>query len=248
MTKTRLTHTAAAAIAAVMAMALAFTGCESSDSASGSYWQTETKKPSQSSSQTNSGSTSGNGSSGQSSSGSSSSKPSGDSGGGSGSGGSGSGGSGSGSGGSGGGSSGGGTSATDVLTPDEVPFSALKWRFGGKNGASAKQTSARIGGLSMSKDHLSYRWTGPTLASWGLANSDPGALACLFVQKTDGTWVGGKFDWISTSRTTRDFININSGYGGWSLAGVPNPCACAFVIVSSDCKKRTNVISGRWTR
>lgn len=136
----------------------------------------------------------------------------------------------------------------DAGAADQIPFSALHWNFGGKNGAHAKKTSASIGHLSVSQHSLSYRWTGDTLASWGIAHSDPGALACFFVMKSDGKWVGGKFDWISTSRTSRGFENILTGYGGWSLAGVPNPCACAFVIISADCKKRTNVIAGTWRR
>ena len=86
----------------------------------------------------------------------------------------------------------------------------------------------------MSRNSLSYSWTGDTLASWGLAYDDASAaLACLFVQKADGSWVGGKFDWISTSRRSRGLENIQLGYGGWTLAGVPNPCAAAFVIVSA---------------
>ena len=100
----------------------------------------------------------------------------------------------------------------------------------------------------MSKNSLGYSWSGDTLASWGLSNGDAGAYACLFVLRSDGKWVGGKFDWISTSRTSRGLENIYNGYGGWSLAGVPNPCSCAFVIVSGDGKKRTNVIGGSWSR
>ena len=66
------------------------------------------------------------------------------------------------------------------------------------------------------------------------------------MQKSDGSWVGGKFDWISSSRRSRDFANVYGGYDGWSLAGVPSPCAAAFVIISPDGKRRSNVISGTW--
>ncbi len=130
---------------------------------------------------------------------------------------------------------------------DQVSFGALKWTYGGFNGSRAAKTSASIGGLSMSGNKLSYSWTGDTLASWGLADGDAKALACLFVKRSDGSWVGGKFDWISTSRRSRNLGHTN-GYGGWTLAGVPNPCAAAFVIVSADGKKRTNVITTTWAR
>lgn len=68
------------------------------------------------------------------------------------------------------------------------------------------------------------------------------------MQNNSGAWVGGKFDWISSSRRSRDFVNVYSGYAGWSLADVPNPCQAAFVIVSPDGKKRSNVIAGTWSR
>ena len=48
--------------------------------------------------------------------------------------------------------------------------------------------------------------------------------------------------------SSRDFVNIYGGYGGWSLANVPNPCPAAFVIISSDGKKRSNVLVGSWSR
>ncbi len=132
---------------------------------------------------------------------------------------------------------------------DEVDFGSLKWTFGGENGAGAQLTSATIANLSASGDGMSYQWAGDTLRSWGLSDSQAGAFACFFVQKSDGSWVGGKFDWISTSRTTRGFENIlHENYVGWTLVGVPNPCNCAFVIISEDCTKRTNVIAGTWSR
>ena len=86
------------------------------------------------------------------------------------------------------------------------------------------------------------------LSAWGYSSGALGGVACLFVQKTNGQWVGGKFDWISSSRRSRGFENVFGGYAGWSLEGVPNPCAAAFVIVSPDGKRRSNVIAGTWSR
>lgn len=126
-------------------------------------------------------------------------------------------------------------------SPDGVAFSSLSWRFGGFNGADAVLSSPRIASLSAKASGLSFKWqTG--LSSWGLADDDASAIAALFVQTPDGSWIGGKFDWISTSRSTRDFKNIYEGYNGWSLAGLDNPCPACFVVVSKDGKKRTNVL------
>lgn len=138
--------------------------------------------------------------------------------------------------------------SAEAGSPDAVSFGALRWSYGGINGGGARKTSASIGGLRFSRTGLSYSWTGPNLSSWGLSNSDSSAYACLFVKKSDGSWVGGKFDWVSSSRTTRDFKNIFERYHGWSLSGVPNPCDAAFVIISGDLKKRTNVAVGKWAR
>ena len=104
-----------------------------------------------------------------------------------------------------------------------------------------------ISGLSFRANALSFRYD-RNLSAWGLSNGDAGALCCLFVKRSDGRWVGGKFDWVSTSRTTRDLSHVRSGYNGWSLSGVPNPCEAAFVIVSRDGRRRSNVLLGTWRR
>lgn len=131
---------------------------------------------------------------------------------------------------------------------DQESFSSFNFCYGGFNGSSAVQSGVQISGLSFSRDGLSFSYT-TDLSAWGLSYTDArGALACLFVQKSDGSWVGGKFDWISSSRTSRSFSGHVPGYNGWSLAGVPNPCNACFVIVSSDGRKRSNVLKGVWTR
>ena len=131
---------------------------------------------------------------------------------------------------------------------DEVPFMSLNWLYGGLKGGDARLADVTIGDLKMKSDGLSFKWVND-LSAWGIANEDASqALACLFVQTAGGEWVGGKFDWISSSRTTRDFKNVYSGYNDWSLANVPNPCTVAFVVVSKDGKKLSNVIRGMWQR
>ena len=135
-----------------------------------------------------------------------------------------------------------------VTDADEAPFAAFDWTYGGFGGGGAILTSTRISGLSVSNGGLRYAWETGNLRDWGIGNDDDynGALACLFVLGSDGQWRGGKFDWISTSRTSRDFDNVHDGYNGWSMAGVPSVCQAAFVIVSADGRKRTNVIVSEW--
>ena len=59
--------------------------------------------------------------------------------------------------------------------------------------------------------------------------------------RVGGKWQGGKFDWISTSRLSRDFKNVRDGYGGWRKDAIEAAEAFAFVICSKDGKRRSNV-------
>jgi hypothetical protein len=140
------------------------------------------------------------------------------------------------------------SNTASLTVGDEAPFSAFQFTYGGFNGSGAALSEPRIANLRISGGSLSYSWTGPTLAAWGLGDRDAGALCCLFVKNNAGAWIGGKFDWISTSRTSRDLGHVTGGYNGWSLSGVPNPCEAAFVIVNAGGSRRTNVIAGTWQR
>ena len=60
-----------------------------------------------------------------------------------------------------------------------------------------------------------------------------------------GSWTGGKFDWISTSRLKRGFENVRDRYNGWEPAALDKASEFAFVIVAANGKKRTNVISAK---
>ena len=126
---------------------------------------------------------------------------------------------------------------------DAVDFSLLTWKYGGFNGASARLASRpRISSLSVSSSGMSYAWVSGGCEDLGASSyTDAACLACLFCL-IDGKWVGGKFDWISTSRRTRGFENIRGNYNGWPPNATTRASAFAFVIVSRDGKSRTNVI------
>lgn len=145
---------------------------------------------------------------------------------------------------------------------DATDYAAFKWIYGGWVGKNCQWDASqpRIQNLAFNKTGLSYSWfvnesSGKKmdLSIWGLAYTDASAICCLFVQRSDGTWVGGKFDWISSSRLTRGFkehvVESNGKtYKGWSLDGVPNPCQAAFVICNKDGSRRSNVLVGTWNR
>lgn len=126
---------------------------------------------------------------------------------------------------------------------DAVDFSLLDWCWGGfKGGGAQLDDKARIMGLRVTSSGLSYSWMSGGCENLGASSKEDAAcLACLFCL-VGGKWRGGKFDWISTSRLSRDFKNISEGYNGWDRQAVSKADKFAFVIVSRDGKKRTNVI------
>ena len=126
-------------------------------------------------------------------------------------------------------------------------FAKFNWKYGGFNGSRAKLDAPRITMTGLSSGSVSFRWD-VGMRAWGLSDGDAGAIFAVFVKNSAGEWVGGKIDWISVSRKSRDFAHIHSGYNGWTLAGVPNPCEAAFVVVNSGGSKRSNVITGTWKR
>ena len=90
---------------------------------------------------------------------------------------------------------------------------------------------------------MSYKWREGGCELLGAADrGDANCIAALFVRDADGEWRGGKFEWISTSRTSRSLGNIEGGYNGWPTDAIEKAQGYAFVIVSKDGRKRSNVI------
>lgn len=132
--------------------------------------------------------------------------------------------------------------AAQPTSADAVDFSTLDFCWGGFKGGSAKAVDGvEIGSLKVSASKMTYKWVSGGCERLGAANkSDANCLACLFCL-IDGRWVGGKFDWISTSRTSRSLTNIAEGYHGWDRDAVSKADAYAFVIISDGGRLRSNV-------
>lgn len=127
---------------------------------------------------------------------------------------------------------------------DEMDFAQLQFCYGGFSGKNAAPVSGCvIGSLKVSSSGMSYKWQAGGCEMLGAADrGDANCIAALFVKGADGKWRGGKFDWISTSRTSRSFENIHGEYNGWPSDAIEKAQGYAFVITSKDGKKRTNVI------
>jgi hypothetical protein len=119
----------------------------------------------------------------------------------------------------------------------------MRWTFGGFDGSRAVETpDAQVGGVRMDAKGMRYEWKKGGCEALGAVSARDYSHTIAAAFYWDGAaWVGGKFDWISTSRTTRDFANIKDGYNGWNWRAFVDAPRRAFCIVSADGKKRTNL-------
>lgn len=134
--------------------------------------------------------------------------------------------------------------APEESAADQVDYSLLQWTCGGFAGGSAERCNGvAIADLRVRASGLSYRYEEGDLTALSPANSHENAdcIAALFC-RVAGAWQGGKMDWISSDRLSRDWHNIRGAYKGWSGEMLDEADAFAFVIVSSDGRRRTNVI------
>ena len=93
---------------------------------------------------------------------------------------------------------------------------------------------------------MSFRWeSSPRIpADWKRNDGEKGPMIVAAIFFWDGKkWIGGKFDWIDESRTTRDFKNIYGDYNGWSADAFFGAKRHAFCVVSADGKWRSNLIT-----
>lgn len=136
-------------------------------------------------------------------------------------------------------------SADEIISGSSGASPKLHYVYGGVNGESAiEDPMVRISNLTINgRSGMAYSWeNGSSLSAWGFGDNVSGAYACIFYLDSNGEWYGGKFDWISTSRRTRDFKNLNSGYGGWNPEKFYAAKCYGFLILSHDGKKRSNFI------
>lgn len=139
------------------------------------------------------------------------------------------------------------TASPVVVSADEVDFAKLLWTDGGFDGSKAVLSAPRIADLAFSARRVDFKWP-VGMESWGYTHEQADGAFCLFVEHPDGTWTGGKFEWVSTSRGWRGFENLFAGEYRRDFSGIANPCRTAVVVVSKDRTKRTAVKIGMWTR
>jgi hypothetical protein len=139
---------------------------------------------------------------------------------------------------------------------DSTSFSAFPFGWGGFGGSSAvRDPGVEIADLRVSGDTLRFRWVRSMQGrGWMLDLNNHRerdipkghAVACAAYQRDDGTWVGGKFDWVGADNTSRELNNCFTGYERWSMDGNHPGTPWAFVIIDADGKLRSNVITARY--
>lgn len=118
--------------------------------------------------------------------------------------------------------------------------------FGRPDVSKATETpDAQISDLKMTRSGLTYKWKkGGCEVLGATSKTDYDHTVAVVGYSNDGkTFHCAKFDWISTSRTYRDFKNIDSDYNGWSAERFFNAPKRCFFIMSVDGKRRTNVLT-----
>lgn len=129
----------------------------------------------------------------------------------------------------------------DVVMGEEV-IPALNWCYGGFNAANATyDPNVKIVGIHQKGENLYYAWDCTSPSFWGVnvpTNADH--LFCLFFKDPNGNWKGGKIDWVSYSRKSRDLHNPKTGYKGWNWAEYCAATECAVMVVSKNARYRSN--------
>lgn len=126
-------------------------------------------------------------------------------------------------------------------TGDEIDFSLLQWKYGGFSGGNAKLDGPTLANLSCNGRAVSYKWV-TDMKMWGFGNADAKAIFAWFFL-IEGQWIGGKGDWVSVTRSSRELKHTES-YSNWPQSGIKLPFKgrIACVVSHSDGKRRSNVV------
>ena len=118
--------------------------------------------------------------------------------------------------------------------------------FGSPNCSKATEIAdCQIAKFKMNKSGMSYKWVSGGCERLGASSKeDYSQTIAIIGYSNDGiTFHCGKFDWVSTSRETRDFKNIYEGYNGFDKDKFFNAKRHCFFVMSKDGKKRTNILT-----
>ena len=138
-----------------------------------------------------------------------------------------------------------GTEETPVVAEqpaaDEPP---MLWEYGGFDGSKAVAVDdAALAKATLKGNTLSFEWAKGDCRDLGATSKTDAdhTVACLFVMTSGGGVVGGKFEWVSTSRKTRSVKNIKEeGYNGWPKDALDGGGRLFFCVAGVKDDKRTS--------
>ena len=127
-----------------------------------------------------------------------------------------------------------------VSATDDVPFSSLQWKYGKYDGSGKTQIDGQITSLSCNGSVLSY--SAKLNSNWGSYAGGHDGISAVFIQRSDGSWTGGKFDWTGSVGKPRPLQHL-ADYNGWrGDYPIPKGTRIAYVVVKgSGGSLRTNV-------
>ena len=79
----------------------------------------------------------------------------------------------------------------------------------------------------------------PLPSDWPKQVNAPGQLV-MFEELADGSWRGGRVEWLDPGQSTKSLNNISNGYNGWRLP--PAGARMAIAILSTDGRHSSNVV------
>lgn len=132
--------------------------------------------------------------------------------------------------------------AGDSGQNNDIDLSDAVWH--GPDGRKARVTES-LTGLKIDSKKISYSLSKGT-ESWephNAAQKNCNQYSCFFVLR-DGRYRGGKFDWSTYSRKTRELKNIRGGYTGGIVPRAGERVWFCFMDLNG--KKRTNCQSAIW--
>jgi len=154
-----------------------------------------------------------------------------------------------------GGGGGGGTVENVESGDDAVSFGSLKWLYGGYDGSGNTVVDGYLRNVRCNRtiDQMMSTYN-PAHHIYGRVDYDrppsgwtvSKGIFCLFIQRGDGSWTGGKMDWASVDQGKSPNYGLNfhnlPNYVGWNeTLPLPPGTKLACVIVEENGKRRTNV-------
>lgn len=138
------------------------------------------------------------------------------------------------------------SSGSDTSSSDGFSYGAVIW--GGESYAGASTVDLALHSADVSGGYIRFEFD--MNDSWPLHSLGDGnvqAVACMFMKRADGSWYGGKFDWIAVGgQSVKLTENIDNGYGAFASEKPTAGQTVAFMWISTDKTRRSNEAITTW--